>query len=364
MYQYHEITSLSLEVTSKCQARCPMCARNYHGDVENPLLPINDIPIDLLKQIIPVDFVKQLRAVTMCGNFGDPILYKDLILAIEYFATNNPSIYIEIDTNGSARTKDWWRNLAKALPDNHRVQFGIDGLSDTNHIYRVGTDYNTIIENAQAFIDAGGKARWNYIIFKHNQHQLEQAKQIANDLGFESFREKESSRFIGSKSYDVLDRNGNVAYKLEAPTEQRITFVTKEIVENYKQIFSQATINCQVKQTKTIHINAQGYVWPCTFVAAIPYLYEKPGELVYNYIMDSRKNLEEFLDSKFGGMEFLNLRHTTIESVVNSTQWQTEWDKVFRDNSVYVCTRACGKFTEDVISQCRDQFLDVQNFIG
>jgi hypothetical protein len=73
---------------------------------------------------------------------------------------------------------------------------------------------------------------------------------------------------------------------------------------------------------------------------------------------------EEFLDSKFGGMEFLNLRHTTIESVVNSTQWQTEWDKVFRDNSVYVCTRACGKFTEDVISQCRDQFLDVQNFIG
>jgi DNA-3-methyladenine glycosylase I len=30
--------------------------------------------------------------------------------------------------------------------------FGIDGLADTHSIYRVGTDYHKIIENAKAFI--------------------------------------------------------------------------------------------------------------------------------------------------------------------------------------------------------------------
>ena len=35
MYNYEDITSIHLEVTSKCQARCPMCPRRLHG---GPLL--------------------------------------------------------------------------------------------------------------------------------------------------------------------------------------------------------------------------------------------------------------------------------------------------------------------------------------
>ena len=45
MYNYQDITSIHLEVTSKCQARCPMCPRRLHG---GPLLEGLDLEeIDL-----------------------------------------------------------------------------------------------------------------------------------------------------------------------------------------------------------------------------------------------------------------------------------------------------------------------------
>ena len=40
------------------------------------------------------------------------------------------------------------------------------------------------MENAQAFINAGGRARWDYIAFAHNEHQIDEARQLAEDMGF------------------------------------------------------------------------------------------------------------------------------------------------------------------------------------
>ena len=59
---------------------------------------------------------------------------------------------------------------------NYGVVFGIDGLEDTSHIYRVNTSFKKVIENAEAFIKQGGLGTWQFIVFKHNVHQLESAK--------------------------------------------------------------------------------------------------------------------------------------------------------------------------------------------
>jgi MoaA/NifB/PqqE/SkfB family radical SAM enzyme len=165
-----------------------MCARNHHGGIENPLLKVSDIDLDLFKKSIPETLIKQLYSITLCGNFGDPLLNKDLIPIIEYIAAANADVRLDIHTNGSLRNTQWWENLAKSLTTNSLVQFGIDGMADTHEIYRVGTSFSKIIENAKAFIDAGGKARWNFITFKHNEHQLEEARALSKEMGFESFR--------------------------------------------------------------------------------------------------------------------------------------------------------------------------------
>ena len=358
MYTFKEIKNVHFEITSLCQAKCPMCARNHHGGLPNPLLKEASIDLELFKNIMYTEFVMQLDSVSFCGNFGDPILHKDLLDMVIYISSKNPDIRIDLHTNGSARTISWWEQLAKELPSNHIVHFGIDGLEDTHHLYRIDTDFKKIIENAKAFIAAGGKARWNFITFKHNQHQLEECRQLAKDLGFDSFHEKQTSRFIGDHHFDVLDKNGNITHRLEEPTERKIVFLDRKTVENYKEVAKTAKITCEVEENKSIYVDAQGVLWPCCFTGGVPYLYSAPDQLLVNFKDDSRATLKVVMD-KIGDT---NLRNRSMEEIVDSIEWQTLWNQAFNDNSVLVCARVCGKFPEAQVSQCRDQFLELDNF--
>jgi len=338
-----------------------MCARNHHGGMENPLVKVSDIDFELFKKIVPVDTIKQLQSASLCGNFGDPLLNKDLIPIVEYMADINPSIRMDIHTNGSLRNTQWWEQLAKSLTKSSIVHFGIDGLEDTHKLYRIGTDFNKIIENASAFIKAGGIARWIFITFKHNEHQIEDARKLAHDLGFAGFQEKQTSRFVAKPYFEVYDRTGNVTHQLEQPSERKLVFIDRKTVVNYKEIFKTAKIECEVEKTKSIYIDAQGYIWPCCFVGAVPSIHTKPEQLVHEFQNDSYNTFVETMH-KFGGVEQFNLRNRTIQEIIDSNEWQTIWDQTFKDKSLRVCTRTCGKFDKPTISQSRDQFIELEKF--
>jgi len=361
MYSYSQINNMHIELSSNCQASCPMCARNHHGGIENPLIKVQDVDLEFFKKSIPPSLVERLYGITLCGNFGDPLLNNDLIPIAQYLCDTNPNIQLDIHTNGSLRNKIWWEKLASVLTARSRVHFALDGLADTHSLYRVGTDWNKIIENAKAFIDAGGNARWVYITFKHNEHQITAAKELAKSMGFESFYEKQTSRFIGDPYFEVMDKSRNVTHRLENPSEQKLIFIDKKTVENYKELFKSAKIECEVANNKSIYVDALGYLWPCCFVGAVPYLYTEPTQIVHGFQQDSREMFFELIE-KFGGMEQFNLRNRSIEEIVNSKEWQTIWTDSFTDNPLRVCTRTCGKFPTPVLSQSRDQFLDLKEF--
>lgn len=361
MYKFNEIKKLHIEISTLCQAKCPMCARNYHGGLPNPLLTKANIDLEKFTKFLDPSFIKQLEYMVICGNFGDPILNDDLVPIVDYIAQSNPNIDLEIHTNGSARPLSWWKDLAKALPNKHVVHFGIDGLEDTHSLYRIGTDFNKIIENAKAFISAGGKARWSFITFLHNEHQIEQCRKMAKDLGFDSFYEKQSSRFIGDPWFDVLDKSGKLAYRLENPTDQKLVVVDNDTIKNYKEIIKNATIDCEAESTYGIYIDAYGHLWPCCWTAAVPYIYIKPDEITYEFQEDNRKSLAERL-KLFGGIEKIDLSKRTIEEIVNSVEWQTIWNEGFKDKKPLVCARMCGKFDKPTISQCRDQYINLDKF--
>lgn len=362
MYKYNELLAVHFEISSRCQAKCPMCARNHHGGLPNPLLDESDIDLALYKHIMVPELLHRLQEISMCGNFGDPIMNNDLIDMIKYTVEHNPNILIQIHSNAGARTEKWWVELASVLPANHVLHFGIDGLEDTHSRYRIGTDFNKIIKNAKAFINAGGKARWNFITFKHNEHQLETARQLAKDLGFESFHEKQTSRFIGTHEFEVYDKKGNTIYTLEEPSERKIIFIDKKTVENYQAIVDAAVIDCEVERFKSVFVDAKGCLWPCCFTAGVPYSYSASEQTLYGYKNAARDSIKNVLE-QFGGINGLDLRKKTIQELVDGDVWQTVWDDNFHgENKLHVCARTCGKFTEPVISQCRDQFLDLEKF--
>ena len=54
MYNYSDIREVHLELTSKCQASCPMCPRNIQGGIVNPWLIENEKSIEQFKSYICV----------------------------------------------------------------------------------------------------------------------------------------------------------------------------------------------------------------------------------------------------------------------------------------------------------------------
>lgn len=193
----NKVTLLHVELTSRCNASCPGCLRNNNGFGLRPGLDLMDIPVKTVMQ----EMIKlpNLKVLHLCGNLGDPIAYKHFIPLLKKVEQYNKiqlhssrqQKYIDIHTNGSLRSVKWWEELGENLYNNfynsHQVVFGIDGLEDTHSIHRQGTNFNKIIDNARAFINAGGVAEWQYLKFKHNEHQVDEARQLSQDMGFKQF---------------------------------------------------------------------------------------------------------------------------------------------------------------------------------
>ena len=364
MLKFNELKQIHLEITNNCQASCPMCSRNIHGGVENSLIQLESWSLERYKKIINEEVLNQVNFMYFCGNYGDPLLNNSLLNMIKYTVDINPNIHISIHTNGSLRTTSWWETLAGSLPKNHAVVFAIDGLEDTHSIYRMGTDFNKIITNATAFIKAGGNAEWAYIRFRHNEHQVGEAKRLAATLGFKNFTLKDSSRFLLDAKFPVYDKDRNVTHYLEPSGYSELKFIDKNILIKYKEIVKETIIDCHALKTKEIYITAQGHIFPCCWLAMIPY---QPMDenievwAVRKHMLDQYYELAEAL----GGIDNLNGEKRTIKEVIDSHEYQTVWDSFWSDNKLITCARSCGVMPE-IFSTPRDQFsskeiLNVQN---
>ena len=253
----------------------------------------------------------------MCGNLGDPIIAQDCLEIIQYLREIHPLIKISMHTNGSARSESWWRELAKT---NVKVTFGIDGDFDTHGLYRIGTDYSKIIENAKSFIDAGGNAEWHMLVFKHNEHQIESCRTKSEELGFKKFTIKHTTRFVDGK-FNVLDDSGktvNILY----PTDQSV-FMSSLVQENA----SCNTIDCKALKHNQLYISATGSVSPCCWLDLTWQLAKHPNRIDY---MD-----------QIG--EFPNLHITTLDDIFESNYFnkiESTWSKT----PLMECSKQCGKF--------------------
>lgn len=319
MYKLSDIRDIHFEVTSKCQARCPMCPRRINGGVMNPLITLDEVDLDTFKSWFPVDFLKQLDSLFMCGNLGDPIIAKDCLEIFQYLREVNANIRLSMHTNGSARSIDWWKKLAET---NVRIVFGIDGLTDTHALYRIGTDFDKIIENASAFINAGGIAEWHMLVFQHNEHQIETCRSLSKELKFSHFQIKHTTRFEHGK-FHVLDDDGktiNILY----PTNLSKEMTSK--VSKYR-IEIKPQIACKALKGNSIYVSATGNVIPCCWM-------DMKGKL---HKQDTRI---DFMD-KIG--MFPNLVDSSIEEIFNS-EYFVKIANTWVDDPLLECSKQCGSF--------------------
>lgn len=298
MLKLSEIRHVQIELTTRCNARCPMCMRNYRGMEYNSGYPVIELSLADIKKILPVEMLQQIQqqppatggfrprqnpwqGIEFNGNLGDFALAQEALEIVHYLTEHD--VQVHINTNGSLRTPDWWARLASPLVT---VGFALDGLADTHHLYRQDTDWHRIIKNAQGLIAAGGRATWRFIPFDHNRHQEDACRQLAQELRFERFENIHGGRDRGP----AYDRDGNFSHWIgdrwpsESSEPQPITPLLQNHITWYdskKVTHSRDTVDlniqCVHKRNREIYIAADGTVYPCCFLGFYPKQMHHPG---------------------------------------------------------------------------------------
>jgi len=272
MYAYQDIRHVHLEISSRCNAECPLCPRNFYGYPYNDGYVEHDMTVNEAQRIFSVDFIKQLDAVQINGNFGDIVMNQDAISIIEYLRSHNSNMDINVSTNAGARDKKFWQELARLQC---RVLFCIDGFEDTHHLYRQNTRFDVVMKNAKTFIAAGGIAIWKMIDFAHNKHQQEPARQLSKDLGFTKFQLADYKR----DNSPVFDHDGNLKHVIGNPAEtnfKKMFFTRTKNRVFLKDIIDDRTpapISCMVKKSGSVYVSSTGDVYPCCFLGFSPKTY-------------------------------------------------------------------------------------------
>jgi MoaA/NifB/PqqE/SkfB family radical SAM enzyme len=296
-----------------------MCPRRINGGPLNPLFDLEEITLEQFKKWFPETFLKQLTYINFCGNLGDPIIAKDTLEIFQYLKYIHPGISLAMHTNGSARDIKWWEEIAKL---NIRVTFGIDGLSDTHHLYRVSTDWEKIISNARAFIDAGGNAEWHMLVFKHNEHQIEECRQLSKQYNFSKFTIKHTTRFQDGR-FHVLDDDGKTTHILY-PTK-----ISEELMSKSQAAAKelQPTITCKAKIDKQIYVSANGNVSPCCW-------------LDLDWMIPKHESRIDYMD-RIG--KYPSLKKNTLKEIFE-TKFFNEIENTWSCSPLKECSKQCGSF--------------------
>jgi len=333
MIRISDIQSLHIELTTKCNARCPMCMRNYRGYTYNGGYPIIELTLPQIQKIFPVDFLKQIKTINFNGNLGDFGLAKNAALIVKHLLDCSDA-QIQIETNGSMRTPAWWGQLAHPRV---KILWALDGTNnDTHQLYRIGANYDKALKNALGFISMGGNAIWKFIPFKHNVHQCSDAERLSKQLGFSDFILYDQGRNQGP----VYTHDGQFSHWLgnsepEAPPVTELlkdhetwfdpsTVIAKtDISDNYR-------IDCMHLQGKEIYIAANGDVYPCCYLGFYPDSMNFPG------------------NSQIKKMVFENnaLEHSLEHCIKWFADLYSSWNKkTVSDGKPFICLQTCGKCT-------------------
>ena len=379
LWNYENTYMVHIELSNRCNAACPICPRYVnHSLMVNPELDLDSVTLSDFKKWFPLDFVQRSKSWIFCGTNGDPMMARDAYEILEYVARNSKA-KIQINTNGSMRDTKFWEKMGNLFAepcDNSRyVVFSIDGLKDTNHIYRRNVKWDNVMKNLKSYVKSGAHAIWDYLIFKHNEHQLEEAELLAKKLGV-TFSPK---RPFGFETHEpdvyqdlmVYDEEGNFIYRIEPASEQfrlnnsvkkfeisedKIWLPTKNkpskevtdkkwddlIKNNLKDFkiperFDGKGVSCKSchQVGMEIYVDCKGNVMPCCFVGTM-----------YNSNFQNNETLQIRKEINNYGKDKINLNNYNLEEILDSDYLEvvfaSRWENAKDENKMVYCFNTCS----------------------
>ena len=182
--------TLNIDIGFRCPLECPRCQRQRQWRNNGLKVPGRDLTFEEIDKIS--DFYNDFH---FCGQLSDPVHHPKFPQILEMLYKKN--VRCEIHNAASQKSKEYYIKCFKANPDAHWV-FGIDGLPEESHKYRVNQDgqklFEIMIESTKYLANT---PTWQYIIFSYNEDHIEQARKLAKENGVR-FMTLNSSRWINN----------------------------------------------------------------------------------------------------------------------------------------------------------------------
>lgn len=337
-------TNYEIEITANCNAACPLCARTELG---MPLSGNTELSLLDIKRIFQSPKGIKDKTFSLCGSLGDPIVHPECYEICEYLSLNGGQL--DLSTNAGYNTAEWWEKLAKL--DRMFVHFAVDGHQETNHLYRVNVKWNIVERNMRAYANAGGKGEWVYLVFGHNEHEVDAARSLATELGF-SFSTKNSGRNVlaaqEKRTYALPSKKNNTVVTIEQPLNSNfkhqsditpIKKIENAIHENRSPKIDflkekVKTISCRHLNTKQLYIASNGTLWPCCWI--------RTDEDIFTFAQPRhafRGNPETI------NQTWNNLHYNSIEEILSHKRFKTLVDRWQPDHQEWIttCLKTCGE---------------------
>lgn len=240
--------SLEIEPTTSCNLRCPQCPSGLREFSRNT--GMLDFP--LYKKVI--DEVHEDLVYLILYFQGEPFLNKKFLDFVRYAASKN--IYTATSSNAHYFTDE----MAKATIESglDRLIISIDGTTqETYGKYRIGGNLEKVMEGTRNLVKWKKKLGrttphiiWQFIAFRHNEHQIPEIKRLAREIGVDE---------LGIKTAQIYDYQTSDEF---IPTNEELSRYKK--TEDGYQIKNKLLNQCW-RLWKGSVITWDGLVVPCCF---------------------------------------------------------------------------------------------------
>jgi hypothetical protein len=384
-FSYDNINKMHIELSSVCNSICPNCPRYFQNSPNViPELYPQSITIEKFKEWFPRETLMKMKQILFCGNHGDPGSCKDLVPILEY-VFDNTKYYcgVQMHTNGGMKQPKIWDKIGMLFakrPESWKMIFSIDGLEDTNHIYRRNVNWDKLMANVKAYTKHEGNSDWEFLIFKHNELQVKAAKEMSIQLGIKQFSPKKAHGLDDGNNHatmPALNKEGKTEYQIYPPTEQKdkvnyIKTTNTDIITTKNKEFDKVTMPdnthrhryiegtvglTRVKQHhleewdntpirprcyREVYVSASGFVTPCCWIGIIIPFIDKSEKTSITFKTHQLK--EKMLKL---GLDNFNLHNISLKELLDTgllnKVYSDDWDKTTANGKLALCTETCGK---------------------
>jgi radical SAM protein with 4Fe4S-binding SPASM domain len=168
-----------LEVTNRCNLQCITCPREYNFGKE---MDKGEMELALLKGIID-EVSPYIDSIGLTG-LGEPLLYKNLVEAVQYIRNKKNGAVITISTNAYVPGIGKTIQEVKGYIDS--IQVSVDGVRDRYESIRKGATYPEFIQHVRKIreitTDTGTGIMFNMVVMKENFKEMVKVVDLAHEL--------------------------------------------------------------------------------------------------------------------------------------------------------------------------------------